>query len=188
MRSSDAMIICVLATCLVACGGDKSESGATPPPQVAPTPAPQPTAAPAAAAAPTPPPVVVVAKPDEAGVVHISGSDQMRFSATRIEVAAGQKIKIELKNAGVLPKEVMGHDLVVLKPGTEPAAFALKAMAAKATDYIPADASEILAHTRVLGPGESETIEFDLPGAGTYPFLCTFPGHVGLMNGLLVVQ
>jgi len=112
----------------------------------------------------------------------------MRFSANRIEVKAGQKVKIELKNAGSLPKEVMGHNLIVLKPGSDMTALAAKGMNAKATDYIPADAPEIIAHTRLLGPGESQVLELDLPGAGTYPFLCSFPGHVGLMNGVIVVQ
>jgi azurin len=142
----------------------------------------QPTAAPAT---PTPPPAPP-AKPDADGIVHLTSNDQMRFSTTRIEAPAG-KIKIELKNAGALPKEVMGHNLTVLKAGSDPVAFAAKAMPAKATDYIPADKPEVIAHTKLLGPGESETIEVELT-AGTYPFLCTFPGHVGLMNGQLVVN
>lgn len=151
----------------------------------------------ALAAAPTAPPpapapaavVVEVAKPDANGVVHITGSDQMRFSATRIEVPVGQKVKIEFKNVGVLPKDVMGHNLGVLKAGTDTVAFATKAMTAKATDYVPQDAlDQLIAHTKLLGPGESETIEFDLPAAGTYPYLCTFPGHVGLMNGQIIAQ
>ena len=164
------------------CGGEKSQPSAPAEPAAAPTPAAQPAALEQNAPAPEP------AKPDASGVVHITGSDQMRYSATRIEVSAGQKVKIELKNAGALPKEVMGHDLVVLKAGSDVTAFATKAMMAKATDYIPADAGEMLAHTKLLGPGESDTIEFDAPPAGSYPYLCTFPGHVGLMSGVLVVQ
>jgi azurin len=128
-----------------------------------------------------------VAKPDEQGIVRITGNDQMRYSATRIEVPAG-KVKIELKNAGVLPKEAMGHNLMVLKPGSDPIAFATKGIAAKATDYVaPEVADQVLARTKVLGPGESETIELEL-AAGTYPFVCTFPGHAAIMNGQLVVQ
>jgi azurin len=189
MRFFSAMIGVVVVASLVACGGDKPGTSAAPPQAAEPPSAPQPAAAAAVrTAAPTPPVAVEPAKPDAAGVVHITSSDQMRYSATRIEVSAGQKIKVELKNAGALSKDVMGHDLVVLKPGSDINAFAVKAMAAKATDYIPADASDqIVAHTRLLGPGESETLEFDAP-AGTYPFLCSFPGHVGLMNGVLVVQ
>ena len=187
MQSRDKMIRGSIVVLLMAaaCGGGEKQSAAEQPANLAKAPeakAPPP-APPPAAPAPLEP-----AKPDAQGVVHITGSDQMRYSATRIEVKAGQKFKIELKNAGALPKEVMGHDLVVLKPGSDTTTFAGKAMTAKATDYIPTDGADLmLAHTKLLGPGESDTIELELP-AGTYPFLCTFPGHVGLMNGQLVVQ
>jgi len=181
---------CALAcTSALGCGGDKTDAPAEQP--AAPPAAPSEPAAPAAqpaAPAPAAPPAATVT-PDEAGVVHITGNDQMRYSAGRIEVKAGQKIKIELKNVGTLPKEAMGHNLTVLKPGTDHMAFAMKAVAAKATDYMPPDAADqVIAHTKLLGPGESDTIEFNAPPPGTYPFVCTFPGHAPLMNGQLVVQ
>jgi azurin len=182
MIRSSALLLCLA----LGCGGKQS----APAPQAAPaaeTKAPAPAAPAAQPAAPAPPPAPPL-QPDEAGVVHLIGTDQMRYNATRIEVKAGQKFKVELKNTGALPKDVMGHDFVVLKIGNEPMAFAAKAMTAKATDYIPPDgADQMLAHTKLLGPGETDTIELELP-AGTYPFLCTFPGHVGLMNGQLVAQ
>jgi azurin len=161
------------------------------------TPAPSPAAPVEAAekAAPTPPapapvPVTpVVVTPDAEGIVRLTANDQMRFSATRIEVKAGGPIKIELSNIGTLPKEAMGHNLVVLKPGIVPAAFAGKAISAKPTDFVPADsAAEVVGHTKLLGPGEKETLTLEGLAAGTYPFLCSFPGHVALMNGELVVQ
>ena len=169
----------------LACGGGGSPATPSEPAPAALEPA-KPAEAPAVA--PTPPPVaeVVVAKPDAGGVIHMQGSDQMKFNATRMEAPAG-KLKIEMKNAGTLPKEAMGHNLVILKPGSDAMAFALKSVAAKATDYVLPGSPEVLAHTKVLGPGESEILELELT-AGTYVFLCTFPGHVGLMNGQLVVQ
>jgi azurin len=182
--------ISLIGLLALGCGG--GEKAAAPGPEAKPAVAeaaeaakkPEPAAPKPQAAAPAP----VTTQPDAKGVVHLTGSDLMRYDATRIEVKASDKIKLELKNAGALPKEVMGHDFVLLKPGSEVTAFAAKAMGAKATDYIPADAPEMLAHTKLLGPGESDTIEITLPGPGTYPYLCTFPGHVGLMNGQLVAQ
>jgi azurin len=184
----EVWLSCVLAA---ASSFGCSEKAATSPPSppAAPAQVPAEPSAPAAqpaAAAPTPAPTVT---PDESGVVHITSNDQMRFSAGRINVKAGQAITIELKNEGKLPKEAMGHNLVVLKPGLDPMSFAMKAVAAKATDYIPADAGDqIIAHTKLLGPGESDTIKFDAPAPGTYPFVCTFPGHAAIMNGVLVVE
>jgi azurin len=185
MRRIPFALVSVGSLLLTAACSPKSDETTAPPmatpgaQQQAPTPAAP--AAPAPAPAPAPP-----AKPDPDGVVRLTGNDQMRFSTNRIEAPAG-KIKIELKNVGALPKEVMGHNISVLKPGSDPVAFAAKAMPAKATDYMPADKPEVIAHSKLLGPGESDTIELELT-AGTYPFLCTFPGHVGLMSGQLVVN
>ncbi len=182
-----ALVFSTCAPFALGCGG--GQKAPEPTPAAAPaaeTKAPTPPAQPAPAAQPAAPAPVVTATPDAQGVVHLTANDQMRYSATRIEVKAG-KFKVELKNVGTLTKDVMGHDFVVLKPGNDVTAFAAKAMTAKATDYIPADASEMITHSKLLGPGESDTVELDLT-AGTYPYLCTFPGHVGLMNGVIVVQ
>ena len=93
------------------------------------------------------------AKPDEGGVVRLTGNDQMRFNATRIEVPAG-KVKIELKNVGALPKEAMGHNLVVLKAGANPMGFAASAVGAKDAEYVPAGSADVLGHTHreAVGP------------------------------------
>ena len=69
----------------------------------------------------------------------------------------------------------MGHNFVLLKAGTDTAAFGAKAITAAATEYIPADAEEIIAHTKLIGGGETDTIEFEVPGPGEYPFLCSSP-------------
>jgi azurin len=183
----EVWLCCVLtAASSLGCSGEKN---AAPPAPAAPAAAPaEPTApaAPSAAAAPAAPATIT---PDESGVVHLTSTDQMRFSAGLIKVKAGQTITIELKNIGTLAKEAMGHNLVVLKPGTDHMAFAMKAIAAKATDYVPTDAADqVIAHTKLLGPGESDTIKFAAPAPGTYPFVCTFPGHAAIMNGQLVVE
>jgi azurin len=182
MHTRPLRTICVAALFMAACSGSEPAAAPAPAPVAAPQTAPTPPPAPVPAT-----PVVVA--PDAEGIVRISSNDQMRFSATRIEVKAGEKIKIELHNAGALPKEAMGHNLIVLKPGIVPSAYAAKAMAAKATDYVPADAAaEVIGHTKLLGPGEKAMLELEPLAAGTYPFLCSFPGHVALMNGELVVQ
>ena len=40
----------------------------------------------------------------------------------------------------------------------------------------------------MIGGGESVTIEFDAPEAGTYDFLCTFPAHFAMMKGKFIVK
>lgn len=177
-------LCCALAAS--ACAGEKKAEPSEPaPPPAAPT-QPAAPASPAQSAAPAAAPNIT---PDETGIVHLTAADQMRYSAGRITVKAGQVLTVELKNIGTLPKEAMGHNFVVLKPGTDPVAFATKGIPAKATDYVSPDAADqVIAHTKLLGPGESDTIKIESLAPGVYPFVCTFPGHAALMKGELVVE
>src|SRR5690606_11022046 len=125
----------------------------------------------------------------EPAVFTVEGNDQLKFDKTSFTAKAGQEIQITLKNVGELPKESMGHNIVVLAPGTDLAAFGGEAFKAKDADYIPATyASSIIAHTKLLGPGESDTITFTIDEAGEYEFVCSFPGHWGTMRGTITVQ
>lgn len=120
----------------------------------------------------------------------IEANDTMRFNKKLIEVPAGEKITITLKNVGHMPKSTMGHNLVILDHGRSPDSFMVEATFAKDTEYIPAEyASWILAHTKLLGPGESDTITFTAPDKpGEYHYLCSFPGHSAVgMKGIMRV-
>jgi azurin len=117
--------------------------------------------------------------------VELSGNDQMQYSTKTLEVKAGTEAVIIFKNNGTLAKEVMGHNFTLLKPGTDVAGYASKAMTAKDTDYQPAsEAASVVGHTKLLGPGESDTLRVTL-AAGDYPYVCTFPGHFATMQGVL---
>jgi azurin len=57
-----------------------------------------------------------------------------------------------------------------------------------AKGFIP-ETPDLLYHTKLLNPGESETLEFTAgPERGDYPYLCTFPGHSRIMQGTLKVE
>ncbi|GET46320.1 azurin [Capnocytophaga felis] len=124
----------------------------------------------------------------EDGAIVLESTDQMTFSTNEIRVKAGEKVTLTLKHVGKMPVEVMGHNFVLLKQGTDLAAFAGKAMNAKATDYVPAGSEEVIAHTKMIGGGESTTITFDAPEKGTYDFMCSFPGHYAIMKGKFIVE
>ena len=132
------------------------------------------------------------ADPAKADVkVTIAGNDLMKYDKTEIEAKAGQTVAITLKNIGALPKEAMGHNVVVLKPGTDIIKFAIGGIANKAGGYLPTEASlaaQIVANTKILGPKEEETIVFKIDAAGDYPYLCTFPGHFAVMKGVIKVK
>lgn len=122
-------------------------------------------------------------------VLTLEGNDQMQYSRNELTATAGQTITLTFKHTGTLDKNVMGHNFVLLKKGTDINAFAQKAIAAKATDYIPkSEVASIIAHTKLIGGGESDTITFEIKDKGTYDFICSFPGHVAMMKGKLIVQ
>jgi azurin len=118
-------------------------------------------------------------------VVELTANDQLKFDKIEINVKAGEKVTLTLKNVGSMPKESMGHNFVLLKDGTDLDAFEKEAM--QAPEHIPANNAAIVAHTKLLGPGESDTIEFTVP-AGQYTFICSFPGHYKSMLGILTAQ
>ena len=122
---------------------------------------------------------------------EITANDTMKFSVTRLEVSPGDEVKVVLTNTGTQPKQVMGHNWVLLTLGSDPAAFANTAISHQAQDYFPAELfSQVIARINLLGPKQSGTAEFKAPVVpGEYPFLCTFPGHfITGMKGVLVVH
>lgn len=123
-------------------------------------------------------------------VIEITANDQMKFSVTAIDAKVGEELKVVLTNVGTLPKEAMGHNFVLLKPGTDVIAFAAAAMMAREKDFIPdAMKDQIVAHTALLGPRKSDEVTFKLTAAGEYPFICTFPAHaMAGMKGMLTVK
>ncbi|MDQ1087794.1 MULTISPECIES: azurin [unclassified Siphonobacter] len=126
-------------------------------------------------------------KPAKALVLN--ANDAMQFDKKEFKVKAGQKVKLTLKHTGKFAKQAMGHNFVLLKPGTDLQAFASKANMASSTEYIPkSESASIVAHTKLLGGGESDTIEFTAPKKGTYTYICSFPGHYGIMQGKFVVE
>lgn len=123
--------------------------------------------------------------------VVVEANDLIQFDKKEFEITAGEKVKLTLKHVGKLPKLSMGHNLVILKEGTDLVTWATKAMTAQPTGYIPADEEskgKIIAHTKLLGGGEEDTITFSIEEAGTYEYLCSFPGHFAAMRGKITVK
>jgi len=116
-------------------------------------------------------------------------TNPLMYDKKAITAKAGAKVKITLENKSAITQP---HNLLILKPGSKDKVIALaNAMLtdpnAMAKDYIP-ESTDILHHTKLIQPGQSGSLEFTLPDeAGEYPYLCTFPGHSILMNGILTV-
>ena len=141
--------------------------------------APATTAAAPAAPAANLPVLEITIKPDAA--------NPLAYDTKTISVKVGQKVKLTFNNTH--PTLPQPHNFVLGKLGTKDKmmAIAMSAMTLVDKGYIP-DSPDILAHTNLIQPTKSETIEFTVPAAGEYPYFCTFPGHVALMNGVLTAQ
>ena len=128
---------------------------------------------------------------DGVTVIEMTGNDRMKYNLEAFSVPAGSLVKLNFRNVGKMPKAAMGHNVVFLKAGVDSGAFATAAAAARDSDYIPAQlVDQILAYTKLLGPGEIDTIEFTAPVlSGDYEFLCSFPAHLFAgMRGVMTVE
>ena len=113
--------------------------------------------------------------------------DQLKFDQPRLTVAAGQLVELVFANTDVMP-----HNFVLGAPGSLDAIGAaadalLTTPSGQVQHWVP-DVPEILTSTRLIEPGQTVTIQFRAPSRpGDYPYVCTFPGHWRLMNGILAV-
>ena len=120
--------------------------------------------------------------------IKLTGDDQMRFDKTELRVKEGQTVRLTFEHVGKMAKNVMGHNFVLLTQGTDINQFGQEAVKAADNDYIPQNKSQVIANTMMLGGGESTTIEFVAPKAGTYDYICSFPGHYAIMRGKFIVE
>lgn len=129
-------------------------------------------------------------KPDRE--IIISGNDAMQFDVKSFEAVAGEKVRLIFKNIGSMPKIAMGHNWVLLKLDVDALAFGQKVLASGGSASNPLPQSllgQVIAHTELLGPGESSILNFQVPNKkGEYEYVCTFPGHFAMMRGTMVVK
>ena len=118
----------------------------------------------------------------------ITGDDLMQYSTNELRVKEGQRVRLTLRHIGKMEKNIMGHNVVILKEGVDAAEFAARAATERDNDYIPPGSDEMIAYTEMIGGGQTTTIEFDAPAPGSYDFLCSFPAHFALMKGKFIVE
>jgi azurin/sugar phosphate isomerase/epimerase len=146
---------------------------------------------PAASAALTLPPP---AKPNpwangnQGRVITMEAGLGLQFTQKEIVVKAGESLSLTFKNPDVVP-----HNWMLAKPGSLQTMGALANALitdpkALANHYVP-DSQDVLVYTDMTSPGSSFTIHFKAPATpGLYPYLCTFPGHWMVMNGVMKVE
>ena len=181
-------IISALALALTACGQSPAPADAPVEASPAPVAAPvEPTMAPPATPAPA-----TASKPAVVAdcATTIESNDAMQYNADAIAVPAScTQFTINLKHAGALAVNVMGHNLVVAKEADM--AAIVSDGAGSAPEFVKAGDARIVAHTKMIGGGESSSVTFDvakIKDGGPFKFFCSFPGHVSLMKGSIQIQ
>ncbi|HCV97305.1 MAG TPA: azurin [Stenotrophomonas sp.] len=122
--------------------------------------------------------------------ISLDSTDQMSFSQKQINVAADcSQVKLTLRHTGKLAATAMGHNWVLTRTADyQPVAMAGMRMRL-ADSYLPKGDPRVLAHTSVIGGGQTTSVTFStakLTKGGDYTFFCSFPGHFAMMKGKLV--
>jgi putative membrane-bound dehydrogenase-like protein len=114
--------------------------------------------------------------------------NEMKYDQILLEVPAGKSVELRFKN-----NDLMQHNwLLGTRGALETIGTAADAMAqaidGQERQYIPA-IPEVLYASSLVDPGAEVVIRFLAPAEpGDYPYVCTFPGHWKVMNGILRVK
>ncbi|HET6538840.1 MAG TPA: PVC-type heme-binding CxxCH protein, partial [Chryseolinea sp.] len=113
--------------------------------------------------------------------------NEMKYDLKNFTVEAGKPVEITFENP-----DFMQHNLLIVQPGTlEVVGKAADKLASDPKgaemNYVPT-VPEVLFSTKLVNPQETVKLNFIAPTkVGDYPFVCTFPGHWSIMNGVMKV-
>lgn len=132
-----------------------------------------------------------LAKAEEVFEITITADKaQFLYDVKEFTVKPGQKVKLTFVNP---VGSIQPHNILIVKPEKmQVVGMASMAGIADPTfltekNAIP-DSEDILFHSKLLQAGEEDVMEFTAPEeAGDYPYLCTYPGHWAIMNGVMKV-
>ncbi len=110
----------------------------------------------------------------------------LKFDTKLVTVKAGSRVRLVFRNG-----DDMLHNFVICAPGKGQAVGAAAmtiGVDGMERNFVP-DSADVLYHTALTQPETSDTIYFVAPAApGDYDYICSFPGHSALMNGILRVE
>lgn len=189
-------LIAAAALTLAACGGEKPAESAAP---SAPTEVSAPAEASASEVASEAAPAATEATPAaseaapavaaEAGecAVVITSDDMMKYDPKVMDIKSSCKqFTVTLKHVGKMPKAAMGHNVVIAKSADKDAVLADGLAATEKENYVKPNDERVIAHTKLIGGGEEDSVTFDvakLKKGEAYEYFCSFPSHYANMHG-----
>lgn len=121
--------------------------------------------------------------------IEIEASDQIAFNVHAIEVSRScREFTVNLRHTGSLEQTLMGHNWVLARAADQQAVTRAGLVGGLAHSFTRPGDQRVLAATRVVGGGESDSVTFPvslLEDGQQYLFFCSFPGHAALMKGTL---
>lgn len=113
-----------------------------------------------------------------------SVGETMAYDKNDLTVKSGEQITLNFKNNS----STLQHNWVLTKPGTDNDVGLAGIKAGLKKGFISDDPkieADILAHTKLVEPGQADTVIFKAPPPGDYPYICTNAGHHTVMKGVL---
>lgn len=119
----------------------------------------------------------------------VEANDAMQFNVSEITIDKSCKeFTVNLKHVGKLPAAAMGHNWVLAKQADMQGVATDGIAAGLDNNYVKPGDTRVIAHTKVVGGGQSDSVKFDvskLTAGENYEFFCSFPGHSAIMKGTL---
>ena len=128
---------------------------------------------------------------DLKGTDNMTYTDASGAAVPQINIPAScSEFTINLTHSGKMPKNAMGHNVVIAKGSDvkEIAKAGIKAGVAKG--YLPENDARVIAATKLIGGGEKTSVKVPVAKIkeGGYDFFCSYPGHEIKMRGKLIVK
>ncbi|QJR82925.1 azurin [Alteromonas pelagimontana] len=124
--------------------------------------------------------------------VNIDSTDAMKYDKNEFVIDKScEEFTVNLTHSGKLPKNAMGHNVVITKASNAQAVASDGMTAGLDNDYIKPDDERVIAHTEIIGGGEKTSVTFQvdkIKPEEDYMFFCSFPGHIAVMKGTVKLQ
>jgi azurin len=124
--------------------------------------------------------------------IEVKVGDNMNFVPAALEVSAAacKTVTINLTHTGSFPRNAMGHNWVLSATENAQAAAQDGWSAGLENQYLKSGDARVIASTKIIGGGESDSVSFnlsDLNIGGDYTFFCSFVGHFAMMQGKFTI-
>ncbi|MDB4107322.1 plastocyanin/azurin family copper-binding protein [Bacteroidia bacterium] len=110
---------------------------------------------------------------------------EMKFDVKAIRVPANKEITVALKNEST--DATMPHNIVFIQKGTAND-VGQGGLHHKENSYVNPEDKNVIAHSPLAQIDEIVYFTFTTPAIGDYEFICSYPGHWGMMKGKFLTR